>query len=250
MTVPVKQAATVIPILDSGDEGEPKLLLLRRSLDLVFAPGHWVFPGGALEESDFEGVSYPARDGSDSELIQAAFNAAVREAHEECSLVLDPASLTLYSHWVTPAQEPRRFATWHCVVTLSRDSIDASDIRVDGGEIIDYQWMTASEALAACQSGDIKIMPPTYVSLLELQRCRSIEMFYRLIETREPPRYVPKRIAHSDGVQRRPAVHRGETFILYEEDVAYHNEDLSVEGEYHRVVVSGGQYTYINTLAR
>ena len=122
-------------------------------------------------------------------------------------------------------------------------SIEKNVIEVDGSEIIDYKWLTASEALAACESGAIKLMPPTYVSLLEMQRCRSIDRFYQLIGSREMPRYVPKHVSPQGGIDQHD-----EVYILYEEDVAYHNEDLRSEGEYHRMAVKGGRYSYINTL--
>ncbi len=235
MTNTIKPAATVIPMLQTTAQEEPKLLLLRRSPELVFAPDHWVFPGGALDEEDYAGDR--------SAIIPAVYNAAVREAREECGLQLAAEHLTLYSYWVTPVEAPRRFATWYCVAPLSPEETGYRDIEVDGSEIIDHQWLTASEALAAFDSGEIKLMPPTFMSLLELKRCRSIAALQKLIETREPPRFVPKTI--SSGYS---PVHKGERFILYEEDVAYHSEDLSMEGGYHRVVVKGGRYYYINTL--
>jgi len=235
-----------MPLLEPIGDGEPELLLLKRSPELAFAPDNWVFPGGALEDSDYEKSAVADMTDSDDAILPAVFNAAVRETREESSLVITPDNLSLYSHWVTPAGSARRFATWHCVVTLSRDHFEDTIIQVDGSEIVDHQWITASDALAACHSGNLKLMPPTYVSLLEIKHSGSIEGFYRLLESREPPRYVPKHVF--PGSDSGVTAHRGQVFILYEEDVAYHHEDLSVEGEYHRMVVNNGQYSYINTL--
>lgn len=258
----LKPAATVIPVLDCGSDAEPAMLFLKRSPELAFAPSHWVFPGGGLELEDFPAGSVYQHNNyqlsqrqnsssvplvgidqlqkqQDADFMAAVYNAAVREAREESGLELAADALTLYSHWVTPADAPRRFATWHCVVSLAADTVDRNSIEVDGSEIVDYQWLTATEALAAFQTGELKLMPPTFVSLLEMQRSRSLASFYELIENRELPYYVPKRVI-SDADSN-------ESILLYEEDVAYHSEDLCAEGEYHRVLIQSGQYRYINT---
>ena len=61
-------------------------LLLRRNAKLAFAGGAWVFPGGAIDQSELEGASSEE---------QAARTATVREVHEECGLtVTEDASYT------------------------------------------------------------------------------------------------------------------------------------------------------------
>ncbi|HBX73628.1 MAG TPA: hypothetical protein DEG86_11640, partial [Halieaceae bacterium] len=49
--VPARPASTVV-LLRDGPEGL-ETLLLKRNKALLFAGGYWVFPGGALEASDW-----------------------------------------------------------------------------------------------------------------------------------------------------------------------------------------------------
>ena len=49
-------AATVVVARDSATQGFIEILLLRRNSKLVFHGGHWVFPGGRVDQADFEGV--------------------------------------------------------------------------------------------------------------------------------------------------------------------------------------------------
>ena len=100
--VPIKPAATVIPLRDS-DRG-PEVLVLRRDTNLAFHGGSWVFPGGRVDANEIEAAA-----GDD---LVAARLAAVREAEEEAGLQLEPDRLVTLSHWTTPVGRNRRFATW------------------------------------------------------------------------------------------------------------------------------------------
>ena len=71
------QAATLIVVRD-GSHGL-ETLMLRRSAQLAFVAGTWVFPGGRVESGDAVGLA------ADDE-IGAARRAAVREAREEAGL--------------------------------------------------------------------------------------------------------------------------------------------------------------------
>ena len=73
-------AATVVVMRAAGQELE--VLLLRRSSQLAFYGGAWVFPGGRIDACD--------GDGGDDELC--ARNAAVRELCEESGLASRPTS--------------------------------------------------------------------------------------------------------------------------------------------------------------
>ncbi len=97
----IRLAATVLIVRQGADELD--VLLLRRNAQLAFAGGAWVFPGGAVDTAD--GLHSATED-------QAARVAAVREAQEECGIVLRPEQLAHFAHWTTPTGEKRRFATW------------------------------------------------------------------------------------------------------------------------------------------
>src|SRR3954471_14887371 len=100
-------AATVVVVRDGRrPDGTPRVetLMLRRN-DRGSFGGMWVFPGGRVDDGDID----PAAP--DDELA-AARRAAVREAHEEAALVLDPAALLVLSHWRPPSSVPKGFSTW------------------------------------------------------------------------------------------------------------------------------------------
>src|SRR4051794_16301299 len=99
---PARPAATVILLRDSSNGVE--VLMIRRGASTAFG-GMWAFPGGVIEEDDIP-------PGSSGDPLPAARNAAVREALEEVALVIDPESLAFWSHWVPPANAPRRYSTW------------------------------------------------------------------------------------------------------------------------------------------
>ena len=75
----IRLAATVLIVRQGADELD--VLLLRRNAQLAFAGGAWVFPGGAVDTAD--GLHSATEE-------QAARVAAVREAQEECGIVLRP----------------------------------------------------------------------------------------------------------------------------------------------------------------
>jgi 8-oxo-dGTP pyrophosphatase MutT (NUDIX family) len=145
---PAHPAATVVLLRDAAAECE--VLLVRRSAQLTFHGGAWVFPGGRLDP-----VDYAAGAG---DTVAAARYAAVREAREEAGLVLHAEALVLLSRWITPTPLPKRFDTWFFA---GRGS--AAPVEVDGGEIHDHRWMTPGAALAAQRAGEIELPPPTFV---------------------------------------------------------------------------------------
>ena len=87
-----RTAATVVLIRDA--EAGPEVLLLRRNKALMFAGGLWVFPGGSLDQEDW--------DAADGDEERAARIAATREAEEEAGIDISPSTLVQVSHWTTP----------------------------------------------------------------------------------------------------------------------------------------------------
>ena len=95
MTVPVRDAATVVLLRDT-DLG-PEAYLLRRVRGMAFAAGMTVFPGGAVDPRDADTVvgwvGPPAADwagpfDADEPLARALVCAAVRETFEESGVLL------------------------------------------------------------------------------------------------------------------------------------------------------------------
>ncbi|MEL0081448.1 MAG: NUDIX domain-containing protein [Gammaproteobacteria bacterium] len=148
-------SATVVVVRDVGDDLQA--LLLQRNSTLTFAPGAWVFPGGRIDPAD-----YP--DDNREEILSAALCAASREAEEEAGLALHPKRLKLIDYFITPNNQPRRFATWFFIA----DGNHCDRVTIDGGEIIAYRWMTAAQALAEHRSGGLPLITPTRKTLERL----------------------------------------------------------------------------------
>ncbi|NIR35846.1 MAG: NUDIX domain-containing protein, partial [Actinobacteria bacterium] len=83
--VPAIPAATVVVLRDGGSGLET--LMLRRNSKIAFG-GMWVFPGGRVDDADRTGVD---------DDVDAARNAAVREAREETALEVDPGAMVLFA---------------------------------------------------------------------------------------------------------------------------------------------------------
>lgn len=95
-SVPVRPAATVMLVRDGADGLE--VFMMQRTLSAVFARGHYVFPGGKVDDADHGSVFEPICDGLDDAGASARlgiergglawFVAALREVFEEAGVLL------------------------------------------------------------------------------------------------------------------------------------------------------------------
>ena len=86
-------------------------------------------------------------------------------------LVLRADLLRPWSRWITPVMEPRRFDTRFFAAALPA----GQRTRDVGGEASAVAWVEPAEALAAGQREELRLMPPTRVSLAELADCGTRE---------------------------------------------------------------------------
>jgi 8-oxo-dGTP pyrophosphatase MutT (NUDIX family) len=86
-------------------------------------------------------------------------------------LVLRADLLRPWSRWVTPVVEPRRFDTRFFAAALP----PGQRTRDVGGEASEVAWVRPAEALAAGRRGEIRLFPPTLVSLSELAECEDVD---------------------------------------------------------------------------
>ncbi|RJS94059.1 NUDIX domain-containing protein [Salinisphaera sp. Q1T1-3] len=203
----VRPAATVVVLRDRGAIGcGLEVLLLRRATSHVFGPGADVFPGGAVDAADHAlAARLPA-----AETQTTAYRiAAIRECFEESGLLvgttgsavddvrrgkirtalchgaidwlsaiaalgvgLDPASLTAFAHWTTPAGAPRRYGTYFFAV---RAPADAATATPDGHELVASSWVVPAAALAEAQAGRRRLMTPTAATLRRLAAFDSVD---------------------------------------------------------------------------
>jgi 8-oxo-dGTP pyrophosphatase MutT (NUDIX family) len=174
-----RDAATLI-IVDSSS-GEPRVLLGRRRLDMVFMPGRYVFPGGRVDPADKQIAVEDDLKPRDLEKLMVAMKgtrsvararalalAAVRETFEEAGLLIGTplgeavppkaptwqdffaagyrpalAQLTFFARAITPPGRPRRFDTrFFCV---QADAI-VHRVKIADGELLDLEWHSIAQA--------------------------------------------------------------------------------------------------------
>ena len=247
--VPLRPAATLLLARD-GAEGV-QLLLLRRSESLSFAAGHWVFPGGAIDRDDFSGVA-SALERSKEEVdcdrpsgeFLAAQRAAVRETREEAGLELSAEPLCYYAHWVAPPLMKKRFSTWFFLAPVTPATAD-NEVQVDGSEIDQAEWFSPRRALREIAAGQLSVLPPTRVTLIELADCDSVEEMLDFCRRRRPPVFRPRSYI---GQQQRPDSGDERFVFFYHGDAGYDELDPDLPGERHRLSLLEGEWCYENTI--
>jgi 8-oxo-dGTP pyrophosphatase MutT (NUDIX family) len=79
-------------------------------------------------------------------------------------LVLRSDLLGAWAAWCTPEFEPRRFRTWFFVALLPAGQV-TRDVSSESSSVL---WRSALGACDAVDAGEIGMMPPTYVTCLEV----------------------------------------------------------------------------------
>lgn len=177
----MRLAATVMLVRDGARGLE--VLMVRRSSRSAFAPDAFVFPGGTVDREDYAAQpdGWAARIGAEFRAsapdalpateepvgnadAAALVAAAVRELREEAAVAIEPERLVLFSHWITPPTEPRRYNTHFF---LARGD-DAATVSADAFETHDAQWIAPSIALERYARGDMHLVYPTIKHLERL----------------------------------------------------------------------------------
>jgi 8-oxo-dGTP pyrophosphatase MutT (NUDIX family) len=209
-------SATVVVVRDAGDGLE--VLLLQRNTGKKI----WVFPGGKLDASD--GPTHWAEGWE-----PAGRQAAVREAREEAGIELDADSMVTLARWVTPDVSPRRFDTLFFLSELSPDA----PVQVDGGEIASHRWFSPGAALSAHHADEIRLAPPTFVSVTWLAAHASVSVAAAAFAA-EPTLVFRPQICRRDE----------DVCMLYPGDAGYDARDPDHPGPRHRCVMGPAGLRY------
>lgn len=208
---PLIPAATVVIIRDGSDGLET--LMMRRNSRLSFAEGMWVFPGGRIDDTD-------AEPGDDPHTI--ARRAAVRECKEEADLDVDPEILGHYAHWLPPVQAPKRFSTWFFIAPAPTGAV-----KVDDGEITEHAWWSPVAALERAHDQRIEVLPPTWITLFDLQQFDSVAATMDAVRDRGPRAYATQMVRLPGGVA-----------AAWDGDAAYESGQHDAPGPRHRLDMS------------
>ena len=171
-----REAASTIVLRDA--RGGLEVLLVRRNPSARFMGGAWVFPGGAVHESD-GGIA----------------GTALRELEEEAGLRLaGPEALTPWSRWITPAEVKVRFDTWFFVA----EAPAGAEPVCDGQECVDVRWLRPQDALEAHERGELELVFPTIKHLEQLSTLGSVAEALNSARGREVVPVQP-RVVVADG---------------------------------------------------
>lgn len=198
VAVPARPASTVMIVRD-GRSG-PEVFVQRRVATMAFAPSTVVFPGGGVDPADH------ALDASTPGLAELAgamgvsaaeaapyAAAAVREVEEECGVLLAVSDLRGRGHWVTPEFEPLRYDTWILAAGLPA----AQHARGTTTESDHSTWVRAVDLLDRHAAGEVRMLPPTVVSLEQLAAFADASAF--LADRPRVARILPQLTTTDDG---------------------------------------------------
>lgn len=170
-----RDAATLIIVRRDGPK--PRVLMGRRNKGHSFMPGHWVFPGGRIDRSDY-GVPHVGtlkaeterrlRQGAPESRAKALAMTAIRETFEETGLLLGKAAkptvragpwreflahgalpdltpLDMVARAVTPPGFAKRFDTRFFLAPA--EALLSLEPQSDCGELDEIAWLDIDEAL-------------------------------------------------------------------------------------------------------
>jgi len=83
---------------------------------------------------------------------------------EEEELYLDADRLVYWSHWITPSVEPKRFDTRFFAIAVPPGQAVSADL----SELTHHAWVRPARASEAIERGEIRVVPPTLLTLEDL----------------------------------------------------------------------------------
>lgn len=245
---PAKPAATLLLLRDGAQGLEVFMVVRHHQID--FASGALVFPGGKIAHGDREALAREHSSGLEgmSEEQAGLRIAALREAFEECALLLarergsseliGPERLERLDHYRGPLDRGElgigemlraenlelaceslvHFAHWVTPTVMPKRfdthfflaSPPARQLaRHDGRELVDSFWIRPADALAQADAGQRTIIAPTRLNLQRLGYSDSVAG--ALAAAREQPlvRVLPELIQTADGPRLRIPIEAG-----------------------------------------
>lgn len=243
-----KKAAACIIMDPSG-----RILMVRRSPELRFMPGHHAFPGGRV--GDTETGEFVTN--AENPAMAKAVKAAAREVFEETGLLLaegpipsiearrtarqelleekadfdtilssfgghiDAAKYEVVANWITPPPGPIRFDTLYFLYQHQ----SGQEPELIPGELVGLDWMHPAEARRRWHKGEIHVSTPVACTLQPLAarpypECVPLVQRITLNTKGHPNRFELRRGIHVVPVKTRtipPATHTNVILIGEEE---------------------------------
>lgn len=197
-----------------------EIFMVRRHTRSGFVGGHHVFPGGVVDDDDRDpqwvercrgpfdpfavaairelleeaGVLLAAHRGTGAEVAigGARVTAMARAVHEGKQRFLDACreedldlrvdDLALWSHWITPEGEPRRYDTRFFVAAAPADQ----EAIHDDLELTDGTWGTPGHFLEQHKRGEIQMILPTVASLRSIETLSNTAEVFEVAAAKGP----------------------------------------------------------------
>ena len=285
---PTARASASVALLRNTAAGM-EVLLLRRHAQASNMAGMYVFPGGKLDAADTtlgrtSLIDQPDNDlhhslnepGTDAATASGLYVAALREALEECGLLLAEAQnprrpvdalrarallqagmgfgemlttlqlrlqtrqLAPWARWITPLSPsvgPRRFDTRFFVAPAPAGQIALHD----NEETTESVWVKPRTALEQYRDGDIDLVPPQIMTLAQLAQHGQVASVLAAARRQPPPTILPE--AHDED---------GKRIICYPGDAQHSVRERALPGptrmHWHeqRFIPEGGFETLLN----
>ena len=241
---PAIPAATVV-IFREGEFGPPELLMVRRAAHMKFAAGAAVFPGGRVDEDD-RVLAQTIMAGDENLAEAAARIAAIRETLEETGLpigihtqdgaapsvdsaqamrhallseqpfsevlrehrgMLDPSGLFPFARWRPNFKHERVFDTRFFIAASPANMPRLNVVESENTAIF---WLSATEALAQADAGDLHMIFPTRRNLERLAQYANFDAAV------ESPHVFPSR-----RITPFVEMHDGEHHLCIRDDCGY-----------------------------
>lgn len=122
---------------------------------------------GVLLAATAEGTVVADTTGEDWEADRVALETrelSLTEFLDRRGLVLRTDLLGAWAGWLTPVFEPRRYRTWFFVAALPEGQV-TRDVSTESAAVT---WVPVAEAVARAEAGEIMMMPPTWLTCLDV----------------------------------------------------------------------------------
>ena len=142
--------------------------------------------------------------GPDWEADRAALEArelSLTELLTRRGLVLRTDLLGAWAGWLTPVFEPRRYRTWFFVAELPAGQ-RTRDVSTESDHVV---WLPAGEAVATVDAGDLFMLPPTYLTCLELAEYADPDAVLAAAPDREVEMFMPEVVDAAEATLSIPA---------------------------------------------
>jgi 8-oxo-dGTP pyrophosphatase MutT (NUDIX family) len=120
---------------------------------------------------------------------------AMTEFLNRRGLVLRTDLLGTWDGWLTPAFEPKRYRTWFFVALLPEGQL-TRDVSTESSSV---HWVPARVAADQADRGELAMLPPTYLTCLEIGRLGSPEEVLKVAQGRTVEMFTPSVEPLGDG---------------------------------------------------